>query len=93
MKTVQQRIMELKARVNMGVKVSRFLLLLVVVSLTVNSVLAIQLHKANIKANKPEPVIIGTGTMEKIGDNMYQIIEDTELEEQTTLPPLPSHLK
>ena len=97
MKTAQQRIMELKERVNIGVKVSRFLLFMVVISLTVNSVLAVQLHRANAKvnaeANKPTPIIVGTGTMEKIGDNMFQIIEDSELEEQAKLPPLPAHLK
>lgn len=84
---VQQRIKELKERVSTSVKMNRFLLLVVVISITINSVLAVQLHKTSEKANQPAPVIMSTGTMEKVGDNMFEIIPDEEL------PPLPAHLK
>ena len=91
-KTVQQRIMELKERVSLGAKICRTLLLLFIISLTINSVLAVQLHKAVAKVNEPAPIIVGTGTMEKISDNMFQIVPDEDLE-TTQLPPLPEHLK
>ena len=87
MKTVQQRITELKNRTHFMAKTNRVLLLVILISLTINSVLAMQLHKANDKANQPAPIIMSTGNLEKISDNVFEIIPDEQL------PALPSHLK
>ena len=87
MKTVQQRIIELKNRTHFMAKTNRVLLLVILISLTINSVLAMQLHKANDKANQPAPIIMSTGNLEKISDNVFEIIPDEQL------PALPSHLK
>lgn len=87
MKTVQQRITELRSRVHSTAKANRILLLIILISLTINSVLAVQLHKANDKANQPAPIIMSTGNLEKISDDVFEIIPDEQL------PALPSHLK
>ena len=87
MKTVQQRITELKNRVHLTAKANRILLLVILISLTINSVLAVQLHKVSQKANEPAPIIMSTGNLEKISDNVFEIIPDEQL------PALPLHLK
>lgn len=87
MKTVQQRIIELKNRVHLTAKANRILLLVILISLTINSVLAMQLHKVSQKANEPASIIMSTGNLEKISDNVFEIIPDEQL------PALPSHLK
>jgi len=87
MKTVQQRITELKNRVHFATKANRILLLVILISLTINSVLAMQLHKVSQKVNQPAPIIMSTGNLEKISDNVFEIVPDEQL------PALPSHLK
>lgn len=45
--------------------------------------------------DKNKTVYVGTGTMEKVGDHMFRIMDDEELAEYeiTKLPPLPANLK
>lgn len=45
--------------------------------------------------DKNKTVYVGTGTMEKVGEHMFRIMDDEELAEYeiTKLPPLPANLK
>lgn len=94
MKTAQQRITELNGQLRLAQQICRTLLILVVAGITSTSVLAFQLHSKSVElANNNQTVIVGTGSLEKIGENMYEIVEDIEPEQEIVLPELPSHLK
>ena len=91
MKTLEQKFMELREKTNFGVKLCRSLLVLLLISISINIGLAFQLHKSN-DINSTIPTIISTGTMEKTGDNTFTIIPDEDLDSYQ-LPPVPETLK
>ena len=91
MKTLEQKFMELREKANLGVKLCRSLLVLLLISISINIGLAFQLHKSN-DMNNTVPTIISTGTMEKTGNNTFTIIPDEDLDSYQ-LPPIPETLK
>lgn len=91
MKTLEQKFTELKNRVSIGAKLCRTLLVLLLISVSINIGLAFQLHKSN-NTDSAVPTIISTGTMEKTGDNTFTIIPDEDLS-SFDLTPVPEHLK
>lgn len=89
----QKRIADLKETINFGAKLCRILLLLLFISITVNVVSISALHNAVTKETKAAPIIVGHGEMRQISDNMFEILDEKDLDCDCTLPPLPSHLK
>lgn len=65
--------------------------LLIVVGVQYNMMIDVkaELHDKN------KTIYVGTGTMEKVGDHMFRIMDDEELAEYelTKLPELPANLK
>ena len=92
MKTLEQKFMELREKANFGVKFCRSLLVLLLISISINIGLAIQLYKSNINQDNLIPTIVGTGTMQQTGENTFTIIPDEDLDSYQ-LPPIPETLK
>lgn len=61
---------------------------LLVISLVIIGVLCIKLTELQAKA-LDKPIFVGTGTMEQIADNMYEIKSDDIQLEEIKLPPMP----
>ena len=91
MKTLEQKFMELREKANFGVKLCRSLLVLLLISISINIGLAIQLYKSNINQDNLIPTIVGTGTMQQTGENTFTIIPDEDLDSYQ-LPPIPETL-
>ena len=62
--------------------------ILLVISLVIIGVLCIKLTDLQAKA-LDTPIFVGTGSMERIADNMYEIKSDDIQLEELELPPMP----
>lgn len=80
-----------RQRVNLRIHKIIILLLFVAIGIQYNMMTEV---KAQLE-DKNKTIYVGTGTMEKVGDHMFRIMDDEELAEYeiTKLPPLPANLK
>ena len=62
--------------------------ILLVISLVIIGVLCIKLTDLQVEA-LDKPIFVGTGSMEQIADNMYEIKSDDIQLEEIKLPPMP----
>ena len=62
--------------------------ILLVISLVIIGVLCIKLTDLQAEA-LDKPIFVGTGSMEQIADNMYEIKSDDIQLEEIELPPMP----
>ena len=58
---------------------SKIVLISLLVSLCINLILAILVFHLNTKANTEVPTIVGSYDLEKITEDMFQVISDDEL--------------
>lgn len=63
--------------------------ILLVISLVIICVLCFKLTSLQAEALE-KPIFMGTGTMEQVADNMYEIKSDDIEFEEIKLPPLPA---
>ena len=80
-----------RQKVNLRIHKIIILLLFVAIGIQYNMMTEV---KAQLE-DKNKTIYVGTGTMEKVGDHMFRIMDDEELAEYeiTKLPPLPANLK
>ena len=62
--------------------------ILLVISLVIIGVLCVKLTSLQAEA-LDKPIFVGTGSMEQIADNMYEIKSDDIQLEEIELPPMP----
>jgi hypothetical protein len=79
-KTAKQRILELKQEIKFTHRVYKIIVLICVV------IIGVQQVSLSKQDTSEPPIIIGTGTMEQISDNVYEIKDD---QEEYKLPELP----